>query len=656
MTDFRSYLSVLCSMMMMAAALPGQQQTSVQTSQAPVYERNSFLGAITSHYRDPGIDPIRLANSARLESLLRAGRLYLSLQDAIALAIENNLDVEMQRYGPMISKASLQRALAGGLLRGVPPTIQQGAQSAQSQAIGSSTGGTGNASGATGAGSGAGAGGGGGSTGGTVITATGTAIQNLDPVFVSTMAFGHSTRPQSNTVTTGLTAIAFNSQNFSNAIQKSWLTGTTASLGWNMTGVSSNNPLNDINPSRSGNFQLQVNQRLLQGFGIAVNNRNIRIAKNNVKVSDLQFQLQLITTVSAIQNLYWDLVSFNEDLKVKQQALALAQKLYEDNKKQVEIGTLAPIEIVSAQAQVARRQQELLQSETVLLQQETILKNALSRTGVLSPTIADARIVPMDSIKLPPREAARPLKELYEEAMNTRPDLEQTRINIENSKIGLKGSRSQLLPSLDVTMSVQNNGLAGTGNMLPLPHTGLPVPNRVDPFFVGNYGRVLGQLFRRNFPDYSIGFQLNIPIRNRSALADMTLDTLSLRQAELQQQKQLNQLRVDINNATIALQQARARFDAAAQERILQEQTLDAEQKKYALGASTVFFVIQYQRDLAQAQANEVAALGSYAKAEVDLDRVLGRTLTRNNINIVEAMSGRVSHGPTPLPPEGASK
>ncbi|MBK7928608.1 MAG: TolC family protein [Bryobacterales bacterium] len=624
-------------------------------TQAPIYERNSFLDKVTRPYREVDIEPIRLGNSGRLESLLRAGRLYLTLQDAIALAIENNLDVELQRYGPMISQASLQRALAGGLLRGVPPTIQQGAQSAQSQAIGSSTGGTGGGSGATGA-SGAGGGGASGGTGGTVITATGTALQNLDPVWVSTMSFGHSTRPQSNTITTGLTAIAFNSQNFSNAVQKSWLTGTTASLGWNMTGVSSNNPLNDINPSRSGNFQLQVSQRLLQGFGISVNNRNIRIAKNNMKVSDLQFQLQLITTVSAVQNLYWDLVSFNEDLKVKQQALALAQKLYEDNKKQVEIGTLAPIEIVSAEAQVARRQQELLQSETVLLQQETILKNALSRTGVLSPTIAEARIVPMDKIKLPESEPVSPLKDLYDEAMQNRPDLEQTRINIENAKIGLKGSRSQLLPSLDIQANLQNNGLAGTGNMLPLPGGRPPVPDRVDPFFVGNYGRVLGQLFRRNFPDYSVGFQLNIPIRNRSAQADMTLDTLNLRQSELQQQKQLNQLRVDISNAMIALQQARARFNAAQKERVLQEQTLEAEQKKYALGASTVFFVIQYQRDLAQAQANEVVALGSYAKAEVELQRVMGLTLKNNNINLTEAMAGRVSQGPSALPPEGATR
>jgi outer membrane protein TolC len=647
MTNLRSFVSVLCLLLILAPALPGQQ--GVNAGQAPIYERNSFLNALTHPYRDHGIAPVNLENSNRLESLLRAGRLYLSLQDAIALAIENNLDVELQRYGPQVAEASLKRALAGGLLRGVPPTIQQGPQSAQSQVVGGFTGGAG---GGGGGGANAGAGGAAGGQGGTVITQTGSAIQNLDPVFVSTMNVGHRTRPQSNTVTTGLTAVVFSQKSFSNAIQKSFLTGTTASFGWNQDGFTSNNPLNDINPSKSGNFQLQISQRLLQGFGVAVNNRNIRIAKNNIKVSDLQFALQLITTVSAVQNLYWDLVSFNADVKVKEQALALAQKLYEDNKKQVEIGTLAPIEIVSAEAQVARRQQELVQSQTVLLQQETILKNALSRTGITSPSVAEARIVPTDSIRVPDTDPVQPIQDLFQQAAANRPDIEQTRINLENSKIGLKGSKSQLLPSLDITASFQNNGLAGSPNTLRLPGGGLPNPNRVDPFFIGSYGRVLEQLFRRNFPDYGIGFQLNIPIRNRSAQADIAIDTLNLRQAEINQQKQLNQLKVDIQNALIALQQARARYVAAQKERVLQEQTLEAEQKKYALGASTVFFVIQYQRDLAQAQANEVAALGSYAKAHVDFDRVMGLTLKNNNIEIAEAMAGRISRGPSPLPPE----
>ncbi|MCC6539383.1 MAG: TolC family protein [Bryobacterales bacterium] len=605
-----------------------------------------FFGRFKAHYEPRDIAPIRLNNSSRLESLLRAGKLYLSLRDTVALALENNLDIELQRYGPEISKASLMRAEAGGLLRGVPPTVQAGPASAAAQATGSQTGGFGGG----GAAQRTGAGSAGGDTGGTVITATGTALQNLDPVFVTSVNLGHQTRPQANTVTTGLTSTVFDFTQHSYALQKSWLAGTTTSFAWNNTNLTGNNPLSDINPSKTSNFQLQVSQRLLQGFGRAVNNRNIRIQKNNMKVTDLQFRLQVITTIAAVTNLYWDLVSFNEDVKVKQRALALAQKLFEDNKKQVEIGTLAPIEIVSAEAQVARRQQELLTSETGLLQQETIIKNALSRTGVSSPSVADARIVPTDKIQVPDVEPVQPISDIYEQAVQERPDIQQTRINIENAKIGLLGSRSQMLPSLDLQGNLQNNALAGSVNALLL--RGVPIPRNVDPYFVGGFGTALGQLFRRNFPDYSIGFQLNVPLRNRSAQADMIIDSLDLRQRELNQQRSLNQLRVDIQNALIAVRQARARYETALKEQTLQEQTLDAEQKKYALGASTVYFVIQYQRDLAQAQSNVVAALASYAKSRVDLERITGQTIKVNDINITEAMAGQVSRPPDALPAE----
>src|SRR5688572_10147397 len=635
MRTLQTQTALACVLLVLAPVASAQQGAAISPSGQP----GGFIDWLSSPYTPKYIAPINLANSTRLDHLIRAGKLYLSLRDTIALALENNLDIELQRYGPQIAEASLLRAQAGGLLRGQPPTVQSGPTSAQSQVLG--------------LGGGGGGGGGGGvdtsGAGGTIITTTGTALQNLDPVMFTNFSAGHTTRPQSNTVTTGLTAVAFDSSNFSYGISKGWLTGTSASFGWNNTHTTSNNPLQDINPSRTSNFQLQVNQRLLQGFGRAVNDRQIRIAKNNLKVSDLQFKNQVIVTVTAIANLYWDLVSFDEDLKVKQQALALAQKLFEDNKKQVEIGTLAPIEIVSAEAQVARRRQELLQAETVLQQQETIIKNALSRTGVSSPYLAEARIIPTDRIRISDVDPIRPIQDLYQTAIENRPDVEQTRINIDNANIGLKSSRSQMLPSLDVTGTVQNNALAGAPNTLPL--RGQPINRQVDQFFVGGFGTAVGQLFRRNFPDYSISFNLNIPIRNRSAQADMIIDQLNVRQAELNERRSLNQLRVDVENAVIGLRQARARYEAAMQERILQEQTLDAEQKKYGLGASTVFFVIQYQRDLAQAQSNEVAALSAYAKAQTSMHRVLGETLKVYNIDISEARAGRVATPPTALPP-----
>jgi len=422
--------------------------------------------------------------------------------------------------------------------------------------------------------------------------------------------------------------------------------------------VSQNSYRNDFNPSLSGDFNLTITQHLLQGFGLALNSRNIRVAKNNLKLSDLTFQQQVITTVAAVMNLYWDLVSYNEDRKVRLQALALAEKLYNDNKKQVEIGTMAPIEIVKAEAEVAQRQQELTVSETQLFQQEIILKNTLSRTGVASPSLAGAHIIPTDRIQLPEKEVLPAAEELVAKAIASRPDIAQTNIQIENSKINLTGVKNSLRPSLDLVGTFRNNGLVGEVNQLPQPaipgvSAGVTAEQRaltVNDFFVGGLGRLMNQLVSRNFPDYGFTFQLNIPLRNRSAQADVTRSQLALRQSEVRQQQILNQLRVDVQNALVSVQQARARYNAALKARVLQEQNLDAEQKKYALGASTIYFVIQAQRDLASAGSTEVAALAAYGKAKVEMDRSTGQTLAANNIVVEEAYRGQVAAPPSRIP------
>ncbi len=634
-------LAVLCVMLLLAPTAPAE---------TPQARSGGFFSGFVRPYRAQEIAPVDLTNSTRLESLLRAGRIYLSLQDAVALALENNLDIAIQRYGPMIADASLLRAEAGGLLRGVPTAVQRATTSALAQA-------TGGAGGAGGGAAAAATTGGTGEAGGAIIVQTGTAIPNLDPVVFTQVNFSHRTSPQSNSFTTGTNALILKNNVANFGIQKGFLTGTTVSFGWNNSMLETNAGRSDFNPSTTASFTLTIQQPLLRGFGLAVNTRNIRIAKNNRRVSDLAFRQQVISTVSAIVSAYWDLVSFNENVRVRQQALALAQKLYEDNKKQVEIGTLAPIEIVRAEAEVASSQQALTQAETQLLQQETLLKNALSRTGVASPLIADARIVPTDRIYVPPTEEIQPIQDLIEMALKNRPDVAQAEIQIQNTKLGLQGSRNNLLPSLDVIADFRNNALVGQINKLPIPAvpgTGIgPTPrnpNAVDPFFIGGYGKALSQLFARNFPDYAIGFQLNIPLRNRSAQADMILDQLSLRQQELRRQALLNQVRVDVRNALTAVQQARAAYEAAVKARVLQEQTLEAEQKKYALGASTIFFVIQAQRDLAQARSIEVSAASQYMKAKVQLDAAVGRIIEAYNISIEEALEGRVSRPPSPLP------
>ncbi len=605
------------------------------------------FSSITRPYRPKEVAPINLSNSDRLEQLLRAGNLYLSMQDAIALALENNLDIEIQRYGPQLAEASILRAQAGGFARGVSANVQQGPSSAVSQTTGATSNQGANVTGinvnasqqASNASSSV--------VGNTLITQTGSAIPNLDPALTGFLRWGHFTTPQSSAFITGTNSFIQRNDITNFGYQQGFLSGTILNMGLSNSTVTSNNRSADFNPSTTSTLSFQLTQHLLQGWGRAVNSRQIRIARNNREVSDLVFKQQVITTVSAVMNLYWDLVSFNEDVRVRKQALSLAEKLYNDNKKQVEIGTLAPIEIVRAEAEVAARQQDLTLSETQVLQQDTIIKNALSRNGVASPSIADAHIITTDRIRIPDVEPIAPIQDLTATALSARPELGQNRIQITNSKINLQGDRSALLPTLDAVASLNNNGLAGQPSSLP------EIPGRPrfpTGYFIGGYGTVLSQLFGRNFPDYSLALNLNIPIRNRAAQADMVNDQLTLRQQELSLQRLENQVRVDVQNAVIGLQQARARYQASVKARILQEQTVDAEQKKYALGASTIYNVILTQRDLASAQSTEVAAAAAYAKARVELDRSTGQTLNNNNISLDEAFRGSVSRPPSPIP------
>ena len=641
MKPFQPLLACFSIFLVLVPALSAQQPSGSGVSvvndpaQPLKWTGPNALSRLTTPYQRRIVKPVNLADSSRLDALIRAGRIYLSLQDAIALVLENNLDIEVARFGPLVADSDILRSQSGGLLRGVQSAVTQGPASVSSQVTGGATGGAGNAANANAAGAG--------NTSGTVITQTGTTIPNFDPVLTSSLNWLHRSTPQSNTVTTGTNNLFFGSKNFNFGLQEGFVTGTNAAYSFNYQTFNSNNQLNNLNPSRQGAMTLSLSQHLLQGFGIAVNNRNIRIAKLNRQVSDLVFEQQVIVTVSAIVNLYWDLVSFNEDLKVKRQALELAKKLYEDNKKQVEIGTLAKIEVTRAEAEVASREQDLTISETNVLQQEAVLKNALTRNGAATVAVYSARIVPTDSLRLPDSEPIPPLQDLMDVALMRRPELKQTKINLETSRIGLSGSRSQLLPTLDVQAAFTNNALAGDPNYLRIgqPSFVLPAPN-----LIGGFDTVLGQIFRRNYPDYSVGFQLNVPLRNRSAQADYTRDSLTLRQAELRERQQMNQVRVDVQTAQIGLVQSRSRYMAAQKTRVLQEQALDAEQKKYQLGASTIYFVIQAQRDLATAQGAEVAAMANFMRAKTQLEFVTGQTLQAHSIKLDEAQMGSVARSP----------
>ncbi len=616
---------------------------------------------LTRAYHATTLPPVSFGNSDRVEQLLKGGNLYLSLNDAIALALENNIDIELQRYGTPIAEANVLRASAGGALRGVTPNVVGGPNSATSLPTGSgTTGGTGvsgtsfttsgvqgnAATQATQSNS---------NNSGALIQQTGTAIPSLDPTISGILRYAHTTTPQSNVVVTGTTAY-INDQDIGQLnLSQSFLTGTSYSLGYSDVKSKNNSYSNLINPSRTASLTFSFSQHLLQGWGVSVNNREIVQARNNREAADLSFKEQVITTVVSVQDLYWDLVAFMDDTKAKQQALEYNQRLYEDNKRQVQVGTLAPIEIVRAEAAVASSEQDLTISRTRVLQQESTLKSYLSRTGVASPALATAHVIPTDRIRVPDQEQIQPIQDLTALALSARPELAQQRIAVTNAGINMRGSRAELRPTLDFVAGLNNNGLVGTPNTVPVPNKmqsgGVVIPRGLpDPFFVGGYGQLASQLFNRNFPDYNVGLQLNIPLRNRTAQADYLLDQVTLRQQQIQMQSQENQVRLDVQNALIGVQQARVTYDAAVKARILEVQTLDAEEKKLKLGASTVFNIIQVQRDLANSQSAEVSALDTYAKARVELERATGQVLTEHNISMAEAFRGRISAPPSAVP------
>ena len=633
MRRFQTVISILCVRLLLAPAFAQQPH--------PIAEPAGSFSWLTGRYRAAQVPPINVANSGRLELLLRAGTLYLSIEDTIALALENNLDIEIQRYGPQIADTQILRARAGAFAQGVSTSVTAGPTSAQPGGVAQS-GVSGNpstqASAATAT-----------AVGNTVITQSGPPIPVYDPALVGSVSWAHQSIPESSVFIAGTDDLIQRQDTSAFTYQQGFQTGTSVSLGLNNSTSVGNSSLALFNPVTNSSLGITVTQHLLQGFSLAVNQRQILIAKNNRELSDLTFKLQVITTIAAVMDLYWDLVTFNESVRVQQQAVATSTKLYEDNQKQVEAGMMAPIEVVRAEAQVATDQQNLTLAQTQLLQQETILKNALSRNGVASPAVAEARIVPTDRIRVPDVEPVTPMQDLVSMALSARPELAQNRIQVANQEITLHGSKNGLLPALDLVASITNNALAGQVNTVQstLPFNfGVP-----SPVFVGGYGTVLKQLFARDYPNYAAGFNLTIPLRNRAAQAQAINDELTLRQLQLGVQRLENQVRVDVQNAMIGVQNARAQYRAATKARILQERTLDAEQKKYAAGASVIYNVILTERDLATARQSELAAEAAYAKSKVELERVTGQTLNNNGVSLREAFQGVVSRPASPLPP-----
>jgi outer membrane protein TolC len=601
-------------------------------------------------YAAKPVAPVSMQNSSRIDSLLRAGQLYLSLQDAIALALENNLDVELQRLSPAIADTDLLRARGGGLLRGIPLFSTQppaGVGGPASPLLNSAT--PGFIVSSTLASS---------ITSTAVLTSpqtsldvtpgafsSGTALPSYDPALAGSLIWQHQTTPETDPDTAGVNVLAASGSTGGIGLTQGFSPGTEFSANFASASQRSNTTVSTLNPYNASGFGITLTQPLFRGFGIKMNRRFIRIAENDRRVAAFVFRQQAIDTVAGVSRLYYDLVSLVEDVGVKQQTLALAQKLYEDNKTQVDQGTLAPIEMVRAQALISAGRQDLANSEGLEREQELILKNVITRRGTADPRIRDARIVTTTPIPVPAAGEVQPVQDLLEVAFKNRPDLAAAGIQVTNSEISLEGSRNQLKPDLSFVASATNTGLAGSAN---------PLDGGAIPAFIGGFGSTLEQIFRRNYPTYGAGIQLNLPLRNRVAQADYVRDELQLRQTEIQRQQLINLARLEVEDALIAFNRLRAAYAAAVDTTRYQEQSLAAEQDKFDVGLSTTFLIIQYQSQVAQARSTEVAARGAYAKARVTLDHALGMSLDYNNISIEDTYRGRMSAPPAALPPEAA--
>jgi outer membrane protein TolC len=559
-----------------------------------------------------------LEDSPRLASLVRGGNAYLSLHDAIAIALENNLDVELQRLGPRFAETDLKRAKTGALPRGIPLSVREGPRSVSAAADVLAP--------ALGPGQDTNL-----SVAGQTQLSTGRLPPALDPILTAKIRTDHLTAPQLNSFLVGTPVLVSDATMANFGWQRGFLMGGELSVGFENSHQTLNHRRYDLTPFNTSSFGISFAQPLLRGFGRTLNSRFIRIAINSRTQSDLVFHQQVISTVAGVIRLYWDLASLTEDVKVRRQALERAEKLLSDNQAQVEAGTRAPIEVVRAQAEVARSRRDLIAAETLVRQQETVFKDYLTRRTVSDSLLAAVRIVLTDPLRVERDQPVPPASELVESALKQRPDLAQARIQIASTRLALRGSKNALLPSLDLVATVRNNALAGDVNPLTLPGAS---PHSPDPILVGGYGTALSQLLRRSFPDYGVGVQLTIPLRNRVAEADFARDNLALRQQELRLQQLNKQLHVEIENALTALQQARATIEAAEQERVFQEQALAAEEEKLAVGASTTFLVIQYQRDLAQARSAEVYAQAGYVKARAALDRASGLLLESHGVSL----------------------
>jgi outer membrane protein len=606
-----------------AAPQPTQsQQIHLQDYSKP---RSAFPNLVRPYTAEQMAQP-SLGNSPRIDSLMRDGKIYLSIDDAVALALENNLDLEIARYNLNIAEADVLRAKSGSSILGVNTGVVQntpgGGVGGLGNTVGSGTGGTTVAAGGAGTG-----------TNGLVSSTLGigSPITSFDPELTGTLQLDKNDT-ESTSALSPVPILAQNTYTSNFAYTQGFQWGTTMSAGFNNTHLTTNNPTSLLSPSLASNFQFRLTQNLLQGFGFLPNTRFIRIAKNNREISDVAFRLQVITTVDQIENIYWDLVYAYENVRVQQEALTYANKALDDSKRQAQVGTVAPIQVVSAQSTVATDQQNLIIAQNNLQLEQLLIKNAVSRS-IEDPVLAEADVIPTSTMQVPQEETATPIQDMINDALAHRAELVESRIDLSSRDISNKAVRNAMLPTLDAFAYYGGSGVGGniilpqcTGAVTFECYTTTPPPF-ANSTSVG-YGGTLKQLVNSTAPDKGVGLTLTIPLRNRLAQSNQVRAELEYRQAQVRQHQLENQVRVEVRNAQFDVRQNRAAVQAAQSAVDLARQTLDAE-------------------TLTTSESNLVSAKAAYEKSRIELDRSTGLLLDHAGIDVADATRGQVVHLPS---------
>ena len=586
----------------------------------------------------------RLTNTQRLETLLRDGKIYLSLEDAVALALENNYDIAIARINLDIADTDLLRAKSGANLRGVSTGLVTGTLGGGATSTitgGGGPGGTTNGSGGTGTGA-----------QGLVLSTNGGGPlpYNYDPVLTGNLQYEATQSPQTNTFLTGTNNLNQNTSLYNFGYVQGFATGTQLSVTFDNTRQTTNGIRTLFSPLLQSTARAQVTQHLLQGFGIGLNTRFILQAKNDRRITDSAFRQQVLYTVSQVENIYWALVSAYEDEQAKERALTQSTQLAKDNRKQLEIGTLAPLDVVNSDTTVASDKQALIASKSNLEYQQLLMKQAIAR-DLNQAELATAPVIPTDRVgldRLPEEDMS--VDDLVKEAYVNNPSIEQSVLQLKNNQITIKAFRNGLLPIVDAYAFYGASALGGSQNpalQCTNPTTFAPQPCTPDQTVAPvSYPSTFSNLFNNSSPDKGFGVNIQIPLRNRAAQADQERSQMEYRQTQMRLQQLYTQIRIQVINGQYALTNDRAQVQSAQAARDFAAQSLDAEQKKYKLGASTTANVLQQERNLAISEDNLISATAAYARDRVSLEQILSNTLDRYGISLVDAATGTVNKEP----------